>query len=36
MEEYFSRKNVTNCQIWYFEKLQTNLRGTMDISLSKM
>ena len=28
MGEYFSRKNVANCQIWYFEKLQTNQKGT--------
>ena len=36
MEEYFSRKNILNCQIWYFEKLKINLRDSMDISRSNI
>ena len=36
IEEYFSIKNVANCQIWYFDKSQVNLRGSMDISVSKI
>ena len=27
---------VVNCRIWYFEKLETNLRGTMEIWFSKI